>query len=148
MAPGKRTVLCSYGYFRRASTSTGDALPSSCCLRSSFEIRGTGTRLIVVARSPDCQRGVVTGRAHRTPLIDDLPLPIEALTGDAARERDDAPALPGYEGQVGLGDRRLRARRFVMMAIERPSRRSTATMDAPQKNGPGLTPHPVLVAAG
>ena len=92
--------------------------------------------------------GVVTLRAGLDPLTGDLPLPIEALAGDAAREGHDAPALAGYEVHVWLGGRRLRARRFVVMAIERPSRRSTATMDAPQKNRPRLAPHPVLVAAG
>ena len=49
--PGNRTVLCSYGYFRRASMMTGDAPPSSCCFRSSFEMRGTATKVLWSARA-------------------------------------------------------------------------------------------------
>src|SRR4029453_5306068 len=42
-APGRRTVLCSYGYLRRASTRTGAASLSRRAFRSSLEIRGTAT---------------------------------------------------------------------------------------------------------
>src|SRR5688572_25779477 len=54
-APGSRTVLCSYGYFSRASMTIGAAALSSCLFRSSLEMRGTGTRDIVVAVSAECQ---------------------------------------------------------------------------------------------
>src|SRR5258706_16056686 len=50
MAPGSLTVLCSYGYLRRASIKTGIEPLSSRCLRSSLVMRGTATDVIVVAR--------------------------------------------------------------------------------------------------
>ena len=107
IAPGSLTVLCSYGYLRRASTRTGDAPLSSRCFNSSLEIRGTDTEPYCRRRAPEvstCQRhgGVYPAarwKGTTRPTVEAEPL-------GAVRARDSMGGGVAFASIAQPGDRR------------------------------------------
>src|SRR5262245_12708887 len=119
IAPGSLTVLCSYGYLSRASTSTGGVPLSRRCFSSSLVIRRTGTRLY-------CDR------APRT----------VSTTGDASARRGASErqhARRASEWHLHLR-RRYRRRLALRLLVECPARRPLAAVDAAEEHRAWFTP--------
>src|SRR5947207_354510 len=136
MAPGSFTVLCSYGYLRRASISTGTLALSSRCFRSSLEIRGTDTRRIVIVASQRCQLGL------RQPLRGYEFVDTSGLT-NRTRERHDS----GFPLEPSRW-RALRGARDCRRTVDRPARGSLSAMDTAKEDGAGFAPHTEVMTSG
>jgi hypothetical protein len=92
--PGSLTVLCSYGYFRRASTRIGGEALSRRSLSSSLVMRGTGTAVIVIAAVPDCQLAANSRRRDRSGGCERVRRRRRGPPADAGRSGETSPRQP------------------------------------------------------